>query len=119
MGKTFYFGNNILFGPKPENCKASVGSRVFKYELHETDVPMQLLSRWGDIPSASYSTITPKSSRKNFINQDVTTILPASSPKLANFITCPGQYLTKMIQLLMSEFQTLKRITVIYTHNYI
>ena len=82
-------------------------------------LPAQLLSRWGDIPSASYSTITPKSSRKNFINQDVTTILPASSPKLANFITCPGQYLTKMIQLLMSEFQTLKRITVIYTHNYI
>ena len=118
MGKTFFFFNT-LFGLKPESCKASASSRVLKYQLHETDVPVQLLSRWGDIPSASYSTISIKSSHKNFINQDVTTILPASSPKLANFITCPGQYLTKMIQLLMSEFQTLKRITVIYTHNYI
>ena len=91
-----FFLVKILSGPKPESCKPSAGSRVSRYHLCETDV--QLLSRWGDIPGAFYSTISPKSSHKNFINRDIT-ILPASSPKLANFITCPGQYLIKMIQL--------------------
>lgn len=57
--KLFFLVTIFFLGQSLENCKASVGSRVFKYELHETDVPVQLLSRWGDIPSASYSTITP------------------------------------------------------------
>ena len=43
--KLFFFFLITLSGPKPESCKASASSRVLKYQLHETEVPVQLLSR--------------------------------------------------------------------------